>query len=942
MPGLVPFAFLQPWLLVALIGLPALWFLLRVTPPAPKSLRFPAIRLLRGLEPPEETPARTPWWLLALRLLAAALIVLGLAGPTLHPAGQLSGSGPLVLVIDDGWAAGKDWNDRMAAAEAMLDRAARDDRRVQLLTTAPDRADAPLTASDLLRPDAARERIRALQPKPWAPDYAAAAEVARALDVTGSAHVVWLADGLAPALPPSHGTAGDMATVRALATALQRLGRLDVMRPGAGGTALAVDPPDSGAGAGDGLQVPVRRAGGAGRLNATVLAEDGQGRFVGSTQVTFEAGAKRATAQLDLPLQLRNRVAQVRIEGERHAGAVALLDERWLRRPVGLVSEGSGDAQPLLSELYYLERALRPYAEVSRGALDRLLGSDLAVIALPDRGALPAERRAAVRDWVARGGVLLRFAGPRLAGDLTGRQAAEGGGQPVLPVQLRRGGRALGGAMSWDSPATLADLPEDSPFAGLQVPDDLQVARQVLAQPSLELGNKTWARLTDGTPLVTAEQQGDGWIVLVHTTANTAWSNLPLSGLFVQMLRRIAAVGEGVAPGTDAGPLAPQRTLDGFGRLAAPPAQAKAIPGAALRDNRISPTHPPGYYGREGQRRAHNLGPALIALAPMADFPGGVQVSGYGTQPETPLGPWLIAAALVLILIDLAIALWLRGLLDPWLRRGAGAGAGAAALLLALALPAGDARAQGADGDPERYALQATTETTLAYVETGVARVDRVARQGLRGLSRVLRQRTSVEPGEPMAVDLQRHPLSLFPFLYWPVTPEQGALGRQARDKINGYLANGGVILFDLREPESGGTLFGQPGAQTRALQVITRGLEIPPLQPVPPEHVLTKAFYLLSRFPGRYEGGQLWVEDTARSGVSGDSVAGVLVGSNDYAGAWAIDESGRPRFAATPGGERQRELAYRVGVNVVMYALTGNYKADQVHVPAILERLGQ
>jgi hypothetical protein len=395
-----------------------------------------------------------------------------------------------------------------------------------------------------------------------------------------------------------------------------------------------------------------------------------------------------------------------------------------------------------------------------------------------------------------------------------------------------------------------------------------------------------------------------------------------------------------VAPGTDAGPLAPQRILDGFGRLAAPPAQVKAISGEALRDSRVSPTHPPGYYGRDSQRRAHNLGPAVAALAPMGDLPGGVQVSGYGTQPETPLGPWLIAAALVLLLIDLAIALWLRGLLDPWLRRGAGAGA--AALLLAVALPAGEARAQDGGRDPESYALRATTETTLAYVETGVPQVDRIARQGLRGLSRVLTERTSVEPGDPMAVDLQRHPLSLFPILYWPVTPEQGALGRTARDKVNSYLANGGVILFDLREPDSGGTLFGQPGPQTRALQVITRGLDIPPLQPVPPEHVLTKAFYLLSRFPGRYEGGQLWVEDTARSGTSGDSVAGVMVGSNDYAGAWAIDGGGRPRFAATPGGERQRELAYRVGVNIVMYALTGNYKADQVHVPAILERLGQ
>src|SRR5262249_7702839 len=72
------------------------------------------------------------------------------------------------------------------------------------------------------------------------------------------------------------------------------------------------------------------------------------------------------------------------------------------------------------------------------------------------------------------------------------------------------------------------------------------------------------------------------------------------------------------------------------------------------------------------------------------------------------------------------------------------------------------------------------------------------------------------------------------------------------------------------------------------------------------------------------------------------DGVATVIIGSNDYAAAWAVDNQGRALHAAVPGGEQQREMAYRFGINLVMYALTGNYKSDQVHVPAILERLGQ
>ena len=123
MLSLGPIAFAAPWLLLALPVLPVLWWLLRVTPPAPRRLAFPALRLLRDLPVAEETPSRTPWWLLLLRLVAAALLILGLARPVWGPAGGLAGEGPLLLVVDDGWAAAADWPARMAAARAALERA---------------------------------------------------------------------------------------------------------------------------------------------------------------------------------------------------------------------------------------------------------------------------------------------------------------------------------------------------------------------------------------------------------------------------------------------------------------------------------------------------------------------------------------------------------------------------------------------------------------------------------------------------------------------------------------------------------------------------------------------------------------------------------------------------------------------------------------------------
>jgi len=927
MPFASTFAFIQPWLLLALIGLPALWFLLRVTPPAPKRVRFPGLRLLQGLTPPEETPARTPPWLMLLRMAAAALVILGLAGPTLYPAAQLSGSGPLVLVVDTGWASGKGWSARMRSARAMLDRARRDDRRVILLTTARPRAGEPITASEPMSPRQAGERLAALEPKPWPRDLRAAGDVVADLSVEGSAHAVWLADGL------------DAPGARALATQLQRLGRLDVRRPDPVATARVVQPPSA---SGSVLSVAVRRARGGPETTETVLARAADGTVLGSATATFAKGATTAEAELDLPLELRNRIARVELRGERHAGAVALLDARWRRHPVGLADGGGGGdaAQPLLSELYYLERALQPYAQVRRGGAGKLLEQDLGVLVLSDRGGLRAELRQRVAGWVDEGGVVLRFAGPKLAENLTGEDVT-GPDSPLLPVPLRRGGRALGGAMSWSSPASLAPFPPDSPFAGIDVPKDVEVRRQVLAEPSLDLDKLTWARLTDGTPLVTAAPRGQGWVVLVHTTANTRWSNLPLSGVFVRMLRRISAMGAGAAGGDGdggAGELAPHYVLDGFGERVAPPDGVRALTAETREAGSVSPANPPGIYGPEGARQAHNLGPAIESLQPLTDLPPGVVVDTVEAAPETRLGPWLLTLALLLLLADLLIGLWLRGLLPrpPGRARG---GAAASALVLAVAMAAVPDEASAQDPATE-FAKKASLDTHLAYVETGRPNLDKISRQGLRGLSKVLTRRTAVEPGDPMGVDLRRDPLDVFPLLYWPITPEQPDLTSKAARKVNDFLQSGGTIVFDLREPTSSSSLFGGGSQGSRTLQRLTREVDMPPLRRVGGEHVLTKAFYLLQDFPGRYTGGTLWVEDTRDA--SGDGVASVIVGSSDWAGAWAIDDSGRPRFAVTPGGERQREMARRVGVNIVMYALTGNYKADQVHVPAILERLGQ
>jgi uncharacterized protein DUF4159 len=187
--------------------------------------------------------------------------------------------------------------------------------------------------------------------------------------------------------------------------------------------------------------------------------------------------------------------------------------------------------------------------------------------------------------------------------------------------------------------------------------------------------------------------------------------------------------------------------------------------------------------------------------------------------------------------------------------------------------------------------------------------------------------------------------------LYWPIAPSVAKPEAATLARIDAYMKQGGTIVFDTRDALTNLPMRGGEVSPALAkLREILSALDIPELEPVPTDHVLTKSFYLLRDFPGRYGNGRLWVEalpeqsaeTEARPARAGDGVSPILITSNDLAGAWAVGPDGQPLLPLTPGDPRQREFAFRVGVNIVMYVLTGNYKADQVHVPALLERLGQ
>jgi hypothetical protein len=931
----LPLGFAQPLVLLGLLSLPVLWWLLRLIPPQPTRIDFPPTRLLFDIKPQEETPRRTPWWLTLLRLALATLVILAAAGPLWNPAADVARSNsPLAVLIDDGFPAAGSWDARMRTADDLINRAESDGRGIALIPLSETGREIGFET-----PGAARVRLKQIKPKPYAVQRSdALPSLTRFFGGTSDVETIWLSDGV------DAGGGSDFVAALARIVGTRPLTVIE----GGLSPALALAGAENSAGA---LTVKVLRSATGGAQSGVIRSLDLKGLPLGEAPFSFGANDTETEAALTLPVEIRNDVARLDIATERSAGAVQLLDKRWRRRSVGIVTGATTEtAQPLLASTYYLTRALNPFADVrqaERGsaaqAVNQFLDQRLPMMILADVGNV-AEARERLTKWIEDGGVLMRFAGPRLAA----------GDDDLIPVKLRRGGRALGGALSWDQPQQLAAFSRESPFANMPVPKDVTVNRQVLAEPDATLTDRTWATLADGTPLVTAQPRGKGMIILFHVSADARWSNLPISGTFVEMLKRVVSLAGSVATadgdtarGGAREVVPPSRILDGFGVFGPPPANARPV--VVGYTGRATPDNPPGFYGPPEGLQAVNALAADDKLMPL-DLSGlNARRDVYRvSEPQDLRGPVMLAA-MGLLALDALVVFFLAGGIRQLFRRRPRPAAAAiifAILTAALVLP------QPGQAQDDAAALRATLQTRLAYVITGNDEVDRISRAGLQGLTLFLAQRTALEAGDPVGIDPAKDELAFYPLIYWPMVPGTTRPPRQALEHIDAYMKNGGTVLFDTRDAiEGGGGSGGAVSPNTQALRTILSSLDIPELEAVPRDHVLTKTFYLLKEFPGRYSGGQLWVEASApeqddetqeRPARTGDGVSSIIISSNDLAGAWALRSDGQAMLPMVASEPRQREFAFRAGVNIVMYTLTGNYKADQVHVPALLERLGQ
>ncbi|OYU78361.1 MAG: hypothetical protein CFE32_01890 [Alphaproteobacteria bacterium PA3] len=906
-----PLGITTPLALLALAALPLIWLVIRALPPAPREQVFPPTALLAKLPNTEETPKKTPPWLAWFRVIALSLLVLGFAGPVLNPV-TTPDARPLLIVLDDGWTSAPAWR-------AVTDEAAQTARAatgpVRLLLTASGRGQSgPL---EVLSPNQAAARILAAQPKPVLPDPAWAIKALASLPK--GQRILWFSDGVA------HVGSKDFATK------LTEFGAVRLRSVPQGAVAIT-----RAAATSEGYSLGLAAGPSTNRTQRLEAVNSRGQRLRETTLAVVPTGVSFALESV-----IMRDVAALRTADARSAGGVYLLDAFDRRVRTGLIAERQDD-QPLLSDAHYLEEALKPSTDLTRANLTRLVEAGLDALILPDAGELAPQDREALERFVRAGGLLIRTAGPKLLA---------AGPSPLIPAALGPEPRTVRGSMTWDNAGKVAAFDPTSPFAGLTIPDDARVTQvAVLAPETGDAASSTtrdaqalqiWARLTDGTPLVTSRVLGKGKVVLFHTTAGPAWSDVAFSGLQVAMLRRVlaqaasSAIPANFVVGT--APLKPVLVLDGFGTFRAPDPQIRAIRPEEAQTLRPSLDQPPGIYEGGGVRWVLQAAAPNLRMDPLSDLPKVERVAQAEKQPQSLSGP-LLGLGTALLLVDMVISLLLAGKfaglkIPAWRRARVKPGLNALGLLLACLVFFGGTQEAFAQANK---ADQRKGDLALAFIKTGDGALDAQTQRGLEGLSRALRDRTSVEPGAVIGLDPARDDLALYPILFWTLGDASTETRPEVASALDRYMKNGGVLFIDSRG--AGRT----PAMARQITRAALRGIEAPPLAPVPDGHVLTKAFYILQRFPGRYPDAKLWVETEASAAASAnDGVSPLILGDGDWVYAWAKAPTA-PMQGFETMGPNPNELALRVGINVVLYALTGNYKADQVHAPALLERLGR
>ena len=398
-------SFGNPIALWGLLSIPGIWLLLKIYPPAPKTIFFPAIKFLTNINNDEETAGNTPLWLLLFRILLVIILILAFAQPIYNAKPNFLNNNPLLLIVDNGWSSSINWEKRKENLIEYVDRAEQQKIPIIILPTAP-KNNILKEKLLLLNASDAKSYIELLTPNPWPSDYRLLNEKLEELSKDKNYNIVWLWDGI------DHENDDSSQIFSKKLESIGNLRVVDFLNSSPIKIIKKVSNSDN-----NNLSIEIQRNFGSLEEIIFIRANGNNGKLLNRKQLTFKENERIISTDLIIPNDLRNELISVSIENVNNAGAVYLSDEKWRKRNVGIYGDKEAfRTQPLLSPAYYLDRAINSFHKVEISQIEDLIKSELSVIILPGVGTLGEDINSKLKTWIRNGGILIRFAGPNLEG----------------------------------------------------------------------------------------------------------------------------------------------------------------------------------------------------------------------------------------------------------------------------------------------------------------------------------------------------------------------------------------------------------------------------------------------------------------------------------------------------------------------------------------------
>jgi len=885
--------FLEPAIFAALASLPIVWWLLRRFPPTPEKVIFPSLAIIKQLHSQPRTNRKTPPWLLIFRITLLMFAILAFAKPyfdsnkkDMTAWNNIAQSSKVIIIVDDGYGFAQNSSSIKQSGDRIINTAGINNAQTAVISASDA---ATIKHISFTNTELAKAILHQISPKAYLPDRTAIIQNLHNSADYSSARIFWLSDGL---------DANDSL----IQEAKHKPDNFFIFKPELSKLPVCIKKIESSV---DGFDIDVERLS---QRSSNVFTIEGRGRdnsVILTETRKFETSALTANVIIKPAREVRNHLTRLTINGGTNACAVWLMDDESAVKSAGIITSSNADNQPFLQEKYYLTKALEGYAQIDYGNVDELLKAASGLLILPDSTIINTSDSAKLQQWVENGGILLRFAGKNLEDKLKAGDTED----ILLPVKISSI-FSYGGIANISGQQKLKKFEEKIPLANLSYGSTVNIRK--LAIPATQSNtHEVWARLEDGSPLITSQSRKSGRIIFVHTTANNDWSDFALSGTFVSFVQNILSISggthtvkEGFAKQTE--------ELDGYGNLTSITTANDIKDIQSLRSN--PEKFKSGYYSSGQASIAVNMGRSY-GLTPI-NYNAAIDYNeNTGSKDFT-----------VILAIIAAIMLGIDSILSLVKTMYKSAQKMLVTLFITFALIPTQSLAKNSSEENPAF------KTTIAYVQTGNAKLDRSTEAGITRLSNELANRTSAICNAPVSINLERDDISLYPILYVPIY-EGTFIGVDGMKKLHSFIRTGGLVIFDTMDGADISTAL----SVNPVLIYMLNAMGVSNFEKVNDKHVLLKTFYLLKEIRGRFDDSTTLVEK-ADENVN-DGVSPIIITSAALAQGLSVDENGGNSHIISGGSEKDGEMIVRSGINIAMYALTGNYKADKIHTNIIEER---